>query len=179
MRIIEIVDYDPNWKNLYIDEEAKIKNILNDILISIHHIGSTSIENLKAKPIIDILAVVDDINKVDSYNDDFADIGYKAMGENGIAKRRFFMKDYIDDNGIEKRFSHIHIFDINNKFDIERHLAFRDFLRANKNIAEEYVKIKLEALKNCNNDIELYCDYKDKFIKDIEKKALEFYIKNL
>ena len=64
MRIIEIVDYDPNWKNLYIDEEAKIKNILNDILISIHHIGSTSIENLKAKPIIDILAIVDDINKV-------------------------------------------------------------------------------------------------------------------
>ena len=179
MRIIEIVEYDPNWKNLYREEESKIKNIINDILISIHHIGSTSIENLKAKPIIDILAVVDDINKVDRYNDDFANIGYKAMGENGIAKRRFFMKDYIDDNGTQKRFSHIHIFDINNKFDIERHLAFRDFLRVNKNIAEEYVKIKLEALKNCNNDIELYCDYKDKFIKDIEKKALEFYIKNL
>lgn len=178
MRIIEIVEYDPNWKNLYREEESKIKNIINDILISIHHIGSTSIENLKAKPIIDILVVVDDINKVDSYNDDFADIGYKAMGENGIAKRRFFMKDYIDDNGIQKRFSHIHIFDINNKFDIERHLAFRDFLRANKNIAEEYVKIKLEALQNCNNDIELYCNYKDKFIKDIEKTALEFYRKN-
>ena len=45
-------------------------------------------------------------------------------------------------------------------------------------LPEEYVKIKLEALKNCNNDIELYCDYKDKFIKDIEKKALEFYRKN-
>ncbi|WP_297297684.1 GrpB family protein [uncultured Brachyspira sp.] len=178
MRIIEIVDYDPNWKNLYIEEESKIKNIINDILISIHHIGSTSIENLKAKPIIDILAVVYDINKVDCYNDDFANIGYKAMGENGIAKRRFFMKDYIDDNGTKKRFSHIHIFDINNKFDIERHLAFRDFVRSNKNIAEEYVKIKLEALKNCNNDIELYCNYKDKFIKDIEKMALEFYRKN-
>ncbi|WP_297244450.1 GrpB family protein [uncultured Brachyspira sp.] len=178
MRIIEIVDYDYNWKNLYREEESKIKNIINDILISIHHIGSTSIENLKAKPIIDMLAVVDDINKVDRYNNDFANIGYKAMGENGIAKRRFFMKDYIDDNGTQKRFSHIHIFDINNKFDIERHLAFRDFLMANKNIAEEYVKIKLEALKNCNNDIELYCNYKDKFIKDIEKKALEFYRKN-
>lgn len=178
MRIIEIVDYDPNWKNLYREEESKIKNIINDILISIHHIGSTSVENLKAKPIIDILVVVDDINKVDSYNDDFADIGYKAMGENGIAKRRFFMKDNIDDNGTQKRFSHIHIFDINNKFDIERHLAFRDFLRYNKNIAEEYVKIKLEALQNCNNDIELYCNYKDKFIKDTEKTALEFYRKN-
>ncbi|WP_028330539.1 GrpB family protein [Brachyspira alvinipulli] len=178
MRIIEIVDYDPNWKNLYIEEESKIKNIINDILISIHHIGSTSIENLKAKPIIDILAVVDDINKVDCYNNDFANIGYKFMGENGIAKRRFFMKDYIDNNGTQKRFSHIHIFDINNKFDIERHLAFRDFLRANKDIAEEYAKIKLEALKNCNNDIELYCDYKDKFIKDTEQTALEFYRKN-
>ena len=178
MRIIEIVDYDPNWKNLYREEESKIKNIINDILISIHLIGSTSIENLKAKPIIDILAVVNDINKVDSYNNDFINIGYKAMGENGIENRRFFMKDYIDDNGTKKRFSHIHIFDINNKFDIERHLAFRDFVRSNKNIAEEYVKIKLEALKNCNNDIELYCNYKDKFIKDIEKMALEFYRKN-
>ena len=178
MRIIEIVEYDPNWKNLYTGEEAKIKNILNDILISIHHIGSTSIENLKAKPIIDILAAVNDINKVDYYNNNFANIGYKAMGENGIPNRRFFMKDYIDNNGTQKRFSHIHIFDINNKFDIERHLAFRDFIRENKNITEEYVKIKLEALKNCNNDIELYCNYKDKFIKDTEKAALEFYRKN-
>ena len=102
----------------------------------------------------------------------------QLAGENGIPNRRFFMKDYIDDNGTQKRFSHIHIFDINNKFDIERHLAFRDFLRANKNIAEEYVKIKLEALQNCNNDIELYCNYKDKFIKDTEQTALEFYRKN-
>lgn len=178
MKIIEIADYDYNWNNLYTEEEKKIKNILKSILINIYHIGSTSIENLKAKPIIDILAAVDDINKVDSYNDDFSDIGYKAMGENGISKRRFFIKDYTDKNGIEKRFSHIHIFDINNKFDIERHLAFRDFLRANKDIAEEYVKIKLEAYKICNNDIEAYCNYKDNFIKDIEKTALEFYKNN-
>lgn len=177
--IIEVVEYNQKWNSIYEEEKKKINLILKDILINIHHIGSTSIKNLKAKPIIDILAVVDDINKVDSYNNDFSNIGYKAMGENGIAKRRFFMKDYIDDNGIEKRFSHIHIFDINNKLDIERHLAFRDFLRSNKNIAEEYVKIKLEALKNCNNDIELYCDYKDKFIKDTEKIALEFYRNNL
>lgn len=43
MKIVEISEYNPNWKNLYKDEELKIKNILNDILISIHHIGSTSI----------------------------------------------------------------------------------------------------------------------------------------
>lgn len=176
--IIEVVEYNQKWNSIYEEEKKKINLILKDILINIHHIGSTSVYGLMAKPIIDILVIADDINKVDYYNNEFKKIGYDAKGENGIEKRRFFLKNIRDENGIDKRFSHIHIFDINNKFDVERHLAFRDFLRANKNIAEEYVKIKLEALKNCNNDIELYCDYKDKFIKDIEKKALEFYRKN-
>ncbi|HCQ89504.1 MAG TPA: hypothetical protein DIU45_06820, partial [Clostridium sp.] len=58
----------------------KIKEILGKELIEIHHIGSTSVENLKAKPIIDIMPVVHDIEKVDQYNDKFKELGYEPMG---------------------------------------------------------------------------------------------------
>lgn len=175
--IIEVVEYNQKWNSIYEEEKKKINLILKDILINIHHIGSTSVYGLMAKPIIDILVIADDINKVDYYNNEFKKIGYDAKGENGIEKRRFFLKNIRDENGIDKRFSHIHIFDKNNELAINRHLAFRDLLRSNKDIANEYVKIKLEAVKKCNNDIEYYCNYKDTFIKKFEKKALEIFNK--
>ena len=60
-RRVEVVSYNPNWKETYKEESEKIKNILNDIIIDIHHIGSTAIPGIKAKPVIDMLVEVKDI----------------------------------------------------------------------------------------------------------------------
>jgi len=65
-RILGVVSYNPNWKEMYKEESEKIKNILDDIIIDIHHIGSTAIPGIKAKPVIDILVEVEDIEAVDS-----------------------------------------------------------------------------------------------------------------
>jgi GrpB-like predicted nucleotidyltransferase (UPF0157 family) len=67
-RRVEVVSYNSNWKEMYKEEAEKIKNILNDIIIDIHHIGSTAIPGIKAKPVIDILVEVKDIEGVDQYN---------------------------------------------------------------------------------------------------------------
>ncbi len=64
---VEVVEYNSEWPNLYLEAE-KIKNILGNELVDIYHIGSTSVKKLRAKPIIDIMAVVRDITKVDEYN---------------------------------------------------------------------------------------------------------------
>jgi len=134
-------------------------------------IGSTSVEGLKAKPVIDIMGAVKNIDNVDQYNDKFIKLGYEPMGEYGISKRRFFRK------GGEKRTHHIHIFQITDRENVERHLAVRDYLREHSEDAAAYGELKSELAQKYPRDIEAYCDGKDFFVKNLEKKALAWYRK--
>jgi GrpB-like predicted nucleotidyltransferase (UPF0157 family) len=92
IRKIEVVEYNPNWPELFETEAKRIKEALGNNCIEIHHIGSTSIPRLSAKPVIDILPVVRDIREVDKTNKAMESLGYEAKGENGIAFRRYFRK---------------------------------------------------------------------------------------
>ena len=83
MRNIKVVDYNHNWSSDYQKEERTIRTILQEDLVNSFHIGSTSVPDLKAKPIIDILLVVNDINKLDSFSKQFQEIGYEVMGNSG------------------------------------------------------------------------------------------------
>jgi len=163
-RRLGVVSYNPNWKNMYKEESEKIKNILNDIMIDIHHIGSTAIPGIIAKPVIDILVEVKDIEGVDQYNHKMAELGYEAMGEYGIPKRRFFRK------GGNNRTHHIHIFQTGNG-EIERHINFKEYLIAHPYKAREYSKLKEELVNKYTYDVENYTNSKSDFIKEIDKKA--------
>ena len=171
-RKIEVVEYNKNWISMFEEEASLIKEILKDELVDIYHIGSTSVPGLKAKPIIDIMPVVKDIDKVDRYNEEMKKIGYEPKGEYGIKGRRFFMK------GGENRTHNTHIFQYDNRKDIDRHLVVRDYLRTHKKEAEKYAEIKSKAAEKYPHDINGYCDYKDKYVKDLEKKALEWMKKS-
>lgn len=166
---VEVIEYNCEWANLYLEEAKKIKNILENELVDIYHIGSTSVVNLKAKPIIDIMPVVKDITKVDEYNKEFEALGYEPKGEFGIVGRRYFRK------GLEHRTHHIHVFEKSNSDDIERHLAVRDYLRTHPEDAFEYGELKSRLAAMFPSDIEAYCDGKDNFVKELERKALEWY----
>ena len=168
MNII-VVDYNPNWKTLYEKEAKAISMILQDILVDIHHIGSTAIENLKAKPIIDIMPIVKDIDDVDKYNTLFEGLGYECMGELGIRNRRYFRK------GGDNRTHQIHIFQEEDEPNIIRHLAVRDYLRSHTNIMEEYGELKAELANKFPKDIEGYCTGKEIFMQDLETKALHWH----
>ncbi|KEJ01993.1 GrpB family protein [Clostridium botulinum] len=165
---VQVVEYNSEWPNLYLEEAEKIKNILGNELVDIYHIGSTSVVNLKAKPIIDIMPVVKDITKVDKYNKEFEDLGYEPKGEFGITGRRYFRK------GVENRTHQIHVFEKSNSNDIERHLAVRDYLRTHPEEAFEYGELKSRLATMFLDDIEAYCDGKDHFVKELERKALEW-----
>ncbi|MDU1910409.1 GrpB family protein [Fusobacterium sp.] len=169
--LVEVKEHNPEWVCLYLGEAEQIKKIFQDELIEIYHIGSTSVKGLKAKPVIDIMPVVKDINNIDQYNDKFIELGYEPMGEYGISKRRFFRK------GGEKRTHHIHIFQITDRENIERHLAVRDYLREHSEDAAAYGELKYELAQKYPKDIEVYCDGKDLFVKNLEKKALAWYKK--
>lgn len=168
MKVV-VVEHNQEWSSMYNEEAMKIKEILGSELIKIHHIGSTSVENLKAKPIIDIMPVVNDIEKVDQHNYEFEKLGYEPMGEYGMVGRRYFRK------GLENRTHQIHIFDVSDVSNIERHLAVRDYLRTHPEDAYEYGELKQELANRYPLDIEAYCLGKDSFVKELERKAIAWY----
>ncbi|GAF89235.1 unnamed protein product [marine sediment metagenome] len=163
-RRVGVVSYNPNWKKMYKEESEKIKNILNDIIVDIHHIGSTAIPGIKAKPVIDILVEVKNLEAVDQYNNKMEELGYEVMGEHGIPKRRFFRK------GGNKRTHHIHIFQVGNE-EIERHINFKEYLITHPDKGREYSKLKEKLVNKYTYDVENYTNSKSDFIKEIDKKA--------
>ena len=163
-RRVEVVSYNSNWKKMYKEESEKIKNILNDIIVDIHHIGSTAIPGIKAKPVIDILVEVKDIEAVDRYNNKMEELGYEAMGEHGIPKRRFFRK------GGNKRTHHIHIFQVGSE-EIERYINFKEYLITHPDKGREYSKLKEKLVNKYTYGVENYTNGKSDFIKEIDRKA--------
>ncbi|QDU33283.1 dephospho-CoA kinase/protein folding accessory domain-containing protein [Poriferisphaera corsica] len=167
-QIIEILDYNPAWPMAYQKESQIIVDIFCNHIVRIHHIGSTSVPNLKAKPIIDIMLEVDSVSALDRYNNDMEQIGYTPKGEFGILGRRFYLK------GLYNRTHHIHAFQ-SQSLDAIRHLAFRDYLIAHPNIAREYEQLKIRCANECRNDMDKYCDGKHEFVQLHERKAVEWY----
>ncbi|MFC9541544.1 GrpB family protein [Lysinibacillus sp. NPDC056959] len=169
MRNIKVVDYNHNWSSDYQKEEHSIRAILQNELVNSFHIGSTSVPGLKAKPIIDMLLVVNDIHKLDSFSKQFQEIGYEVKGEFGITGRRYFRK------GGDRRTHQIHAFQYNNLDEIERHLAFRDYLREHPEVCRQYGEIKSQLAKQYPNDSDGYCNGKEDFVKSVEKDAIKWH----
>lgn len=87
-----VTEYSSKWEAGFEEEAEKIKRILKENCIAIYHIGSTAVKGLKAKPVIDIMPVVEDICRVDDQAAEFEKIGYEYLGEFGIAGRRLILR---------------------------------------------------------------------------------------
>ncbi|HQS83553.1 MAG: hypothetical protein B7Y25_01930 [Alphaproteobacteria bacterium 16-39-46] len=159
-----ISPYAPHWPQMFEKESSLIKQALGKNCISIHHIGSTSIPNLAAKPIIDMVPVVLDIKRVDTVTKKIEALGYTAQGEYGMPFRRYFQKG----TGVEGY--HVHIFEDGNP-EIDRHLRFRDWMRIHKDDREAYEALKKNLARQFPNDRMAYCFGKVSFIEGITKKS--------
>jgi GrpB-like predicted nucleotidyltransferase (UPF0157 family) len=166
MRKVEVVPHDRQWRSIFHTESQYIANALGKNAIAIHHIGSTSIDTIYAKPIIDFLVEVKDINQVDDRNLAMESIGYEVMGEFGIEGRRYFRKD----NQEGFRTHHIHTFEVNSA-QITRHLAFRDYMRDHPDVAQKYSDLKRKLAAEYPNDITGYQAGKSEFIKEIDSQT--------
>ncbi|MFD2178237.1 GrpB family protein [Veronia pacifica] len=168
-RVIEVVEYRESWVEDYANEKKALLSTANaENIVAIHHVGSTSVKGLAAKPIIDIILEVRSLERLDQDNDLLASLGYEAKGEFGIAGRRYFQK------GGAKRTHHIHAF-LSGVDDVHRHLAFRDYLSAFPEVADEYAALKQEGAASCNNDSDRYCNHKNDFVREHEARAIEWW----
>jgi GrpB-like predicted nucleotidyltransferase (UPF0157 family) len=164
---VHVVPYDPNWPAEFNAEAVRLRSALGDIAVALHHIGSTSIPGLSAKPIIDILMEVDDLQRLEARSSELAALGYEPKGEFGIPGRRYFRKEC--PTGV--RTHHIHAFESGSP-QIARHIAFREYMMAHPLIAQSYSLLKQQLAAAHPEDIEAYMDGKDLFIKEHEAKAL-------
>jgi GrpB-like predicted nucleotidyltransferase (UPF0157 family) len=164
-RQVQVVAHDPSWQERFREEANQLYATLGQEVIAIHHIGSTSIPNIYAKPIIDILIEVQDIDRIDDYNPLMRQMGYLPKGENGLTGRRYFIK-----GDEEYRTNHVHIYERGHP-DIERHLNFRDYLQIHPEDAYRYSMLKEELARRFPTDIDAYQSGKAELIKQLERKA--------
>lgn len=166
---VELVDPQPDWAEKAHAESERLRGAIGDTLVVIHHIGSTSIPGIKAKPVIDLLPIVADLAVLDGREANVTALGYEWLGEFGLPGRRFVRM-----NRDGKRVFNVHCYEQSNP-EITRHLAFRDYLRAHPDIAKEYEAEKIRAAAICPDDVLAYNDQKNAWIKETERKALAWY----
>jgi GrpB-like predicted nucleotidyltransferase (UPF0157 family) len=163
---VSISDYNPLWPHLFQLEKQGLENVLNDKEITIEHIGSTSVENLAAKPVIDILIGLN-FKETERHILPIINFGYNYISqfEDAMPFRKFFTKDL---DG--KRTHHIHMVERGTEF-WDRHLAFRNYLRNNTEARVAYENLKKDLSKKDWMDGNEYAAAKSEFIQRIEKLA--------
>lgn len=166
---IVVEPYNPNWANYYASIAEDIKQVLGDNFISIHHVGSTSVPGLAAKPTIDIIAEVHDGLKAMK---PLENLSFEYKGEYNIPMRFGFA--YRGENNMPFRCNKInlHVFEKGNP-EIEFSLAFRDYLRNHDDARDEYAKIKMDLasvhskVKHQAAKLNSYTLGKDGFIRKV------------
>jgi GrpB-like predicted nucleotidyltransferase (UPF0157 family) len=146
---------------------AERLQVLGLVLVTVHHIGSTSVPGLAAKPIIDLMPLVTDLAGLDRDRGRIEALGYKWHGEFGIPERRYCTLN--DEKGA--RIVQLHFFEADSS-QVNRHIAFRDYLRAHPETAKAYEIEKRRARDLHPSDSNAYCDEKAAWIQKTEARAL-------
>ena len=164
--VIEVAPYDPGWLLKFEELSRELKDIFGDNLVEVHHIGSTSVPGLSAKPVIDIVPIVKNLAKVDDISAKFEAYGYEIKGELGMISRRFFIKN--DSAG--NRLANVHTWDERSP-QVENYLIFRDYLRAHPDVTQEYAALKFKLAQDYPHNREGYTGGKEEWILRIIEKA--------
>ena len=167
VRRMNVVDYSAEWSTLYECEILLLRETLGNELVRAHHIGSTAVPGLAAKPVIDILLEVQSVERLDDFDNVMEELGYQPHGEFGIPGRRYYPK------GGDDRTHHVHAFAVDDPH-IEVHLAFRDYLRAHPASAAEYAAVKKEGSMVRGTDPEGYVAFKHDFVERMVAEAVHW-----
>jgi GrpB-like predicted nucleotidyltransferase (UPF0157 family) len=160
---IEIREYDPDWPRLYKREEARIRSVLGDRVVRIEHAGSTSVPELPAKPVIDIVLEVLDSAAEASYVPALEAAGYVLrIREPDWFEHRVFKGPDTNVN--------LHVFSAGCA-EVERMLLFRDWLRTNAADRELYATAKRELAARDWKYTQQYADAKSDVVREIMDRA--------
>lgn len=162
---VMLCPYSEEWHLLFEKEKANLYNCTKRNLIDIQHVGSTSIIGMQAKPIIDIVIAVKDLNEGFELVNDVEAIGYHFKGSLGKSNRFFFWKE---DEGINTH--NLHIVEHGDK-NWENLILFRDFMNKYTSYRNKYINLKEELASKYKDDRDTYTEKKAEFILGVIQLA--------
>src|SRR5437764_1320321 len=168
---VELAPHRPEWAAVAAAEGARLKAALGDALLLVHHIGSTAIPGILAKPIVDLIPVVTDLPALDAREEAVRALGYRWHGEFGLGGRRYCT---LSDLVTGKRTFQLHCY-AEGAEGMPRHLAFREYLLAHPVVAREYEAEKARAAALHPDDVMAYNAAKNEWIKRTERDALAWW----
>ncbi len=161
-----VLPYDPKWYDEFQKIKSYLEKALENSILEIEHVGSTSVEGLYAKPIIDIDIVIESYDKFEDVKFRLKSIGYYHEGDLGIKDREAFA--YNQKN--EFMTHHLYVCPRNSE-ELKRHIVFRDYLRTHEEDREKYSVIKLQAAIKYPINIDSYLEMKSPCIDEVYKKC--------
>ena len=161
---VAIVDYDPQWAEIFVREAERIRAALGECALQVEHAGSTAIPGLAAKPVIDVVLVVADSREESAYAPALEAVGYRlTIREPEWYEHRMFKGSQLETN--------VHVFSRGCP-EIERMLIFRDWLRANAADRDLYARTKRELSQRWWERVQDYADAKTAIVAQIMGRAL-------
>jgi len=162
---VELVAHQSEWHRLADEERSRLEDALHHSVEEIEHVGSTAIEGIPAKPVLDLLALADDPAPDSEYAAKLEPEGYELRENDPVLDRLFFAKGPTEERthylSIAERGSDCH----------REQIAFRDYLRANQDAAAEYARLKRELANEHGDDRETYTERKSAFVERILDRA--------
>lgn len=163
---VELVPHNPAWTDRALAEGERLKRALGDNLLALHHIGSTATPGIAAKPIVDLMPIVADLSALDAARPAVEALGYVWRGEFGLEGRRYCVLAGPDG----RRAVQAHCYQSGDP-GVERHLVFRDYLRAHPDEAAAYEAEKRRAAALHPHDSLAYNGEKNDWIQAAQHRA--------
>lgn len=160
---IKLVKHDPEWKTLFKAQAREIKGALGKACLALSHIGSTAVKDIPARPIIDIVLVVNSFSVLDEKREALEKLGYERS-ESSLSGMQVYNKQG------EPAYKIIAL-EKANRAEIERRVAVRNYLRAYPDIAKEFSERKIEIVEQIL-DFRDYFEERDAFMEQLERDAL-------
>jgi len=162
--LVKLEPFDDKWTQLFDKERELLFSQLNDLIVDVQHVGSTSIEGLFAKPIIDIAIGVSSFDTIKELKEKIKKLGYVEVPVSIDGKHVFARYK-------EKKITHfLHVMMHNHSLWIDQ-ISFRDYLRSTPDAKIEYIKLKEELAMKFPNDVTSYTNEKKKFVDNILKRS--------
>ncbi|WP_152391850.1 GrpB family protein [Paenibacillus guangzhouensis] len=154
-----IIPWTEQWIVAYEAESRIIRDTLQAFHVTVHHIGSTAIRGLSAKPIIDIAIEIDHFEDSSLCAAKLEELGYRYLGTNILPERHYLNKG-------EPRTHQIHMYEKDNRY-LKDQLLFRNYLNVHEEARTAYQDLKMQLSEKYKSDKHAYADAKTAFVRDI------------
>jgi GrpB-like predicted nucleotidyltransferase (UPF0157 family) len=160
--VVVVAPYDPRWPILFEEASAQLKTALGRAILDVHHVGSTAVPGLCAKPILDVLVSVPDFDDAKRLVPQLSELGYEFRPDEEIPDRHYFRRP----PGGELRTHHLSLAEPGSRYHRVT-LGFRDGLRRHPDLATAYARLKLDLAQRFPRDRPAYIEGKTQFVMEV------------